>query len=246
MAGARPLKLTDFEALTFDVVGTLIDFETGILAALRPWLAAHGVAAGDEDLLAMVGAGDARHGAENPGETFTDALPAIFAAIAARWNVPAGDNDAEAFRDSVRDWPAFPDSRDALAYLRRHYTLVALTNAGRGSFEFMNAKLGDPFDAAVTADAVGAVKPDERMFRRALDELAAMGIAKERILHTAQSQYHDIVPAKALGLATMWVHRRHDRPGWGASPPPRARVEPDFTVPSMADFVARHRALVGD
>ncbi len=236
------MRLTDFEALTFDVVGTLIDFETGVLAALRPWLAAHGVAADDEDLLAMVGAGDARHGAEAPGETFTDALPAIFADIAARWDVPSSHADAEAFRDSVPDWPAFPDSREALAYLRRHYTLVAVTNADRRAFEIMNDKLGDPFHAAVTADAVGAVKPDERMFRRALDALAAMGVSKERILHTAQSQYHDIVPAKALGLATMWIHRRHDRPGWGASPPPGAEAEPDFTATSMADFVARHRA----
>ena len=78
---------------------------------------------------------------------------------------------------------------------------------------------------------MGAYKPSTRNFEVAFERI---GLPRERILHVAQSLFHDHVPAKGLGMTTVWIDRRHDRPGSGATPPADAR--PDLAVPSMAAF----------
>ena len=93
-----------------------------------------------------------------------------------------------------------------------------------------------------TAEDGGSYKPDPGNFRYMLDRLAKMGIAKSDILHTAQSLYHDIAPAKRLGLATNWINRRHGKPGTGATPP--AEAEADFAHKTLAEFVERHKAAL--
>ena len=139
---------------------------------------------------------------------------------------------------SVPDWPAFADSADALARLATRYKLVILSNVDRQSFAGSNARLGVRFDAIITAQDVGSYKPSPRNFDVLVATVSGLGVADGRLLHVAQSLFHDHVPARAIGLPTAWIDRRGQRAGWGATPPPGIPVKPDFTFPTMDAFAA--------
>jgi 2-haloalkanoic acid dehalogenase type II len=237
--------VTDFTTLTFDCYGTLIDWETGILAELRPWADAHGIRVSDEALLEAFGAAEARLERENPRLLYPEILEAALAVVAARWSVAPRPGEARRFGESVGRWPAFEDSPEALTYLKGHYKLVILSNVDHASFARSQERLGVVFDRVITAQDIGSYKPDLRNFRHALQDIrTTLGVQPRQVLHTAQSIFHDIVPAKAVGLATMWINRRRGREGWGATPPPAAAGEatrPDFEVASLAEFAALHR-----
>ena len=236
------MRLGDFSALTFDCYGTLIDWEAGILTALRPWTAGQRVEVDDEELLAAFGRAEARREAAEPAAPYPRILAGVLDDLAEEFGAAASREETEAFGGSVKDWPAFPDSAAALAYLRRHYRLVIVSNVDRASFRHSNDRLGVTFDAVVTAEDAGAYKPAPNHFELALVRLAEMGVAKDRVLHVAQSLYHDHVPAKRLGLATMWVNRRGDRgQGGGATPAVPAPVTPDGEVPTLAALADLHR-----
>jgi 2-haloacid dehalogenase len=226
------LDFSAFDGLTFDCYGTLIDWEAGILAGLRPALAA---GAGDptDDLVLEV-YGRAEASAESgPYRRYRVILSSCFRDVCEHFHVPTGAGAAEAFGGSVADWPAFPDSADALRRLQTRYRLGVITNCDDDLFAASNQRLGVTFDWVVTAQAVGSYKPDPRNFEAAF---AAIGLPRARILHVAQSLFHDHVPAKALGLSTVWIDRRHDRPGFGATLP--ATVTPDAVFPDMATFAS--------
>lgn len=233
-------RVTDFEVLTFDCYGTLIDWERGILAAIRPWMARHGITADDNATLELFGTCESAAEAAAPDLIYPEILARSLKAMAAHWGKSATDADAAAFGASVPDWPAFPDSAEALQYLKRHYKLVILSNVDRQSFAASNRKLGVEFDAICTAQDIGSYKPSPRNFAYLLEKLGAMGIAKEKILHTAQSLFHDHVPATKAGLATCWIDRRHAVEGWGATPA-ADRPAVDFHLTSMADLVRKHQ-----
>jgi 2-haloacid dehalogenase len=221
-----------FEALTFDCYGTLIDWETGLAEAFRPVLRAHGVEAGDEDVIARY----ARHEAAaeaGPYLRYRDVLAAGLLGVAGELGVQPTAVEVEAFSRSVADWPAFPDSAAALARLADRFRLGVITNCDDDLFAASNRRLGVAFDWIVTAEQVGSYKPDERNFHVAFERL---GLPRERILHVAQSLYHDHVTAKRLGLTTVWIDRRGGRAGSGASPD--AEAAPDATFPDMASFAA--------
>src|SRR5690242_6467354 len=121
------LDLDHFDVLTFDCYGTLIDWETGLLGAMHPILAAHGVTADDEDLLERY----ARHEAGLEDGTYLpyrEVLSRGLAGVAAELGVTPTAEELASFGCSVVDWPAFPDSAAALARLRTRYRLVAITN----------------------------------------------------------------------------------------------------------------------
>ncbi len=222
------LDFDGFDALTFDCYGTLIDWEAGLLAAMRPILAAHGVVATDEELLERY----ARHEAAleaGPYLRYRDVLARGLAGVAAELGATPTEEELAAFGGSVAAWPAFADSADALGRLKGRFRLAVITNCDDDLFAASNRRLGVTFDEVLTAQQLGSYKPDPRNFHAAFDRL---GLPRERILHVAQSLFHDHVPAKALGMTTVWVNRRHDRPGPGATPPAEAR--PDLVVPDMA------------
>ncbi len=222
------LDLSRFDALTFDCYGTLIDWESGIVAAMCPVLARSGVDVPDEALLEAY----ARHEAgieEGPYRRYRDVLGLALRGVAADLGATVTDEDAAAFGGSVPDWPAFPDSAAALAALHGRYRLGVLTNCDDDLFAGSSRRLGEPFDLVVTAQQVGAYKPSHRGFEIVFDRI---GVPRDRILHVAQSLFHDHVPAKELGLATVWVNRRHGWAGSGATPP--AEAVPDLEVPDMA------------
>ena len=213
------IDVQGIRALTFDVVGTLIDFETGILNCVR----SVGEGPDDEAVLAAFGA------AEGLQQQLTPEMP--FAAMLDRGAGPSP------LRRSTHGWPAVPDAVEALRDLHGRFRLMAVTNTDRASLTSMSATLGEPFDDGLTVDEVGVNKPDPRFFEMALARLAAVGIGRDEVLHVAQSQYHDIGAAHRLGLATCWVQRRRGREGFGATPAPADVTEPDLHVGSMAEVV---------
>jgi 2-haloalkanoic acid dehalogenase type II len=229
------LDYRGFDALTFDCYGTLIDWEAGILAGLRPILAAHGADATDDELLEAYAASEARL-ESGPYLPYRTILAASARAVGRGLGVEVTDDEAAGFGGSVRDWPAFDDSTRSLKLLRRRFKLGVLTNCDDELFAASNRRLGVEFDWVLTAQQLGAYKPNPHNFEALRERLHASGIAASRILHVAQSLYHDHAPAKKLGFHTVWIDRRHDRPGAGATPP--ADAHPDATFPSMAAFAA--------
>jgi 2-haloacid dehalogenase len=221
-----------FEALTFDCYGTLIDWEAGLTAAFRTVLDAHGIEADGEDVLTRY----ARHEAAaeaGPYRRYRDVLATGLRGVAGELGIEPTPAELEAFGGSVADWPAFPDSAAALARLQQRYRLGVITNCDDDLFAASNLRLGVDFDWVVTAQQVGAYKPNEAGFLAAFER---MGLPRERILHVAQSLFHDHVPAKRLGLSTVWIDRRRGLSGSGATPP--ADATPDATYPDMASFAA--------
>ena len=234
-------SLSEFELLSFDCYGTLIDWESGIWAALQP-LASR--AAGDpqrDHWLARFGFHEHRLQRARPDRPYPELLGDVHAALAREFGVGSDAALDRAFGRSVPDWPAFDDSAAALRILQRHYRLVILSNVDRASFAGSAARLGVRFDAVYTAEEIGSYKPDPRNFEYLLEQLRSdFGLGKEAILHTAQSLLHDHVPARAFGLANCWIDRqRLSRGGsWGATAGIAERPEVDFLYFSLGEFAA--------
>jgi 2-haloacid dehalogenase len=221
------LDFDRFTHLTFDCYGTLIDWERGILAALRPVLDRHAIALSDDQALEYFG--ELESAAERgPYRRYRDVLATVMDGFGARLGFAPSADERAALAASVGDWPPFPDTVAALQTLARRFRLVILSNIDDDLFAGSAKRLGVTFAAVITAEQIGSYKPDPQNFRTLIERL---DIAPERILHVAQSLFHDIAPASALGLTTVWVNRRHDRPGSGATPPATAR--PDLEVPDM-------------
>jgi 2-haloacid dehalogenase len=231
-----PMNLADFEALSFDCYGTLIDWETGILAVLRPWADARGSKLSDEELLGAFSVHEAAAEVATPTDLYPQILASSMRSLGTELGIPVTAPEADAFGRSVPDWPAFPDSADALERLGRRYKLIILSNVDRASFAGSNRRLNGKFASILTAQDIGSYKPSPRNFEALLLEAERLGIPKGKLLHVAQSLFHDHVPAKAAGLPTVWINRRHGRPGSGATPEPETPVTPDWTFPSMAAF----------
>ena len=232
------MKITDFEAVSFDCYGTLIDWEAGIAAVLSPWARSRGLLLDDEALLTAYGQHEARAEVTDPEALYPDILARSFTALGQQLGANVSPQDAQRLAVSVPDWPAFDDSHAALASLGRHFQLIILSNVDRESFAGSSRQLGVSFDSVLTAQDIGSYKPSPRNFDALLTEATRRGVGEGKLLHVAQSLFHDHVPAKRAGLPTAWINRRHDRPGWGATPAPAAGVTPDWEFPSMAAFAA--------
>jgi 2-haloacid dehalogenase len=228
------IDLGAFEALTFDTYGTLIDWERGLLDAFQPVLAAHPVEVADERLLELY----ARHEAELEAGvylTYREVLATALRRVCADLGVDPDDDAVAAFAGSVPSWPAFPDSAAALRRLATRYRLGVITNCDDDLFAGSSRRLGVHFEWVVTAQQARCYKPRLRNFELAFDRI---DVPRERILHVAQSLFHDHVPAKSLGMTSVWIDRRHGRPGSGATPP--AQAAPDLVLPdlrALADLV---------
>jgi 2-haloacid dehalogenase len=221
-----------FDALTFDCYGTLIDWETGLSAAIRTLLGPRGVDADQEPLLEAY----ARYEAEAerpPYRTYREVLAYAGRGVAATFGAEPTEAAVATFSGSVVDWPAFPDSAAALARLKTRFRLGVLTNCDDDLFAASNRRLGVGFEWVVTAEQARGYKPAVANFELLFERV---GLPHDRILHVAQSLYHDHVPARALGLSSIWIDRRHDRPGAGATLP--ADASPSLTFPDMAAFAA--------
>jgi putative hydrolase of the HAD superfamily len=221
-----------FKVLTFDVVGTLIDFERGIVDYIRKVAGPTAERIGEDAILEAY----RRSRAAPEAGWYPDDLVRVYADMARELGLPATTGAGEGLRDSIRDWPAFPDSVAALARLHRRWRLVAMTNARRWSLEHMSRTLGDPFDDAVTVDEARCEKPDPCFFAFARGRLSTAGYRLEDILHVAQSQHHDIGVARRLGYKVCWIERRKGQKGFGGSPVPAALTMPDFHFATLAEL----------
>ncbi len=236
------MKLTDFSTLTFDCYGTLIDWETGMIENLAPLTSQVGRELSRDEILDAHGRYESEQQANTPSMNYRQILSIVYMMLGAEWGVPVDNAAAATYGNSVEKWPAFPDSAEALTYLKQHYKLVILSNVDRDSFAASNTKLGVTFDAIVTAEDVGSYKPAIQNFDYLLRELSDVGIEKTDVLHTAESLFHDHTPANQVGLATSWIHRRHEQKGSGATRPVPDMPNIDFRFTSMQAMADAHAA----
>ena len=217
--------------LTFDCYGTLIDWESGILASVQPLLARHGVRATDDHLLQLYGELEplAEHGPYRP---YRDVLTTVLHGMGERLGFQPTALEAAHFADAVGAWPPFADTPIALQALKRTFKLAIISNVDDDLFARTQQHLGVDFNWVITAQQVGSYKPSLHNFHQAL---ARIGLPPAQVLHVAQSLFHDHVPAKQIGLDTVWVNRRRNKTGAGATPP--AQAHPDLEVPDLAPLV---------
>ncbi|MBX3002199.1 MAG: haloacid dehalogenase type II [Caldilineaceae bacterium] len=231
------MNFNQFTHLTFDCYGTLIDWERGILAALTPLIEGRGLPVDPAQILRLYAKYEAAEEA-GPYKRYGDVLRGVMDGIAAEFGFTPSEDERNALAESVGNWPAFPDSAEALAALKTRHKLVILSNIDDAMFARSNRHLGVEFDEIITAQQVGSYKPSRRNFQVALERLGAQ---RTQILHVAQSLFHDHVPAKELGFTTVWVNRPSILPGTGVSLP--VDVTPDFEVADMASLV---REMMGN
>lgn len=224
--------LTAFGYVTFDVVGTLIDFEGAITAGLQAIATCAGVTVDPETALEIY-----RRARYEPGALrFPDDLGRCYGRIAAALGLPDTPENRAFMIETVGRARPFPDSAEAMARLGRHYRLIAMTNARRWAFLNYDASLGHPFWASFTTDETGTEKPDPAFFHQVFAHVEAAGGHKDDILHTAQSQHHDIGISRALGMTNAWIQRRHAQPGYGGTIEPKEFTRPDYHFHALIEL----------
>ena len=236
------MQLTDFKVLTFDCYGTLIDWESGMIAALGPLTSRVRPTLSRNAILEAHARAESMQQRCTPAKNYRDILATVYKRLAEEWGVSVTWEECQSYGRSIGDWPAFPDSTAALAYLKQHFKLVILSNVDNASFASSNAKLAVTFDAIYVAEDIGTYKPDSRNFDYMVENLARLDVKKSEILHTAESLFHDHAPANTAGLASAWIHRRHADEGFGATMNPGAMPRYDFRFHSLADMAAAHQA----
>jgi 2-haloacid dehalogenase len=231
------MEFSRITTISFDCYGTLIDWESGILPVLRAVLASHGQSLSDAAILELYGEFEAE-AESGPYQNYRNVLQAVVRAFADRFRFQASSADIQSLDESVRAWPPFPDTVAALGELRKRYKLVVISNIDDDLFAETRKRLGVEFNAVITAEQARSYKPSLNNFQMALKTLA---ISTDRLLHAAQSVYHDVVPARSLGISTAWVNRKSARPGIGAvrtSAAPASEKRPDLEVPDLATLAA--------
>lgn len=227
-------RFDQFQALSFDCFGTLIDWETGLSNAFQPWAATHRIDASAGQLVDAFAQHENVVQAETPTMLYPDVLAESLRRVASSFHADVSDEELAEFGSSVGAWPAFADSAVSLQRLAGRFKLIILSNVDRQSFAAANRRLGVHFDLVVTAQDVGAYKPSPTSFPMLIDRLGSIGIDQSQLLHVAQSLFHDHGPAQQVGLPSVWIDRRHDKAGLGATPASTAQV--DWRYVSMSAF----------
>jgi 2-haloalkanoic acid dehalogenase type II len=229
------MQFSDFDALSFDCYGTLIDWESGIFNAMLPFADRAGLTLDREAALVAVAEEESAAQAATPWKLYPHLLEDIFPGLARRLGGEATVEEAYAFGQSVPNWPAFPDSVEALGRLKQRFKLVILSNVDVAGFIASAKRLEVPFDYVFTAQEVGSYKPNPQNFTHMLDKLDRAGVAKPKLLHVAQSLFHDHQIATTQGLATCWIDRREGT-GWGATKEIPNLPTTDWRFPTLAAF----------
>ena len=228
------LDLDSFRALTFDCYGTLINWEAGILSALRPTFSNRGIDVSDDLLLEAYGAIEAQL-ESGPWKPYRQILRECVAGLGLRYNFSPTALEMDALPASLPFWPAFPDTIGALGRLKPKYKLAIISNTDDDLFSATARNLGIEFDYVITAEQCRSYKPSHNNFLTALERI---GLPREQVLHVAQSIYHDVVPTRALGIGSVWVNRRKGLLGSGATLPAEGRPDLEVTdLQSLADLL---------
>jgi 2-haloacid dehalogenase len=231
------LELNQFEAISFDCYGTLIDWERGILPALKKLLSNREIDFSDDGTLELFAEFESElENEQRDYIRYREVLQQLVQKIGQRFNFEPTETESgteiNCLVDSLKNWQPFPDTVAALAALKQKYKLAVISNIDDDLFASTAKHLKVEFDWVITAEKVRSYKPSTRNFEIALE---TMGIAPEKLLHVAQSLYHDIVPAASMGISTVWVNRRQDKTGFGATLP--ASGKPDLEVPDLKTLV---------
>ena len=223
-----------YRALSFDCYGTLIDWETGIVNALQPWSAWRGVDRSSNELLELYAEHESNIEAEHPAMRYPEVLAEVLRRLATSLDLDCSDAECAEFGASVAAWPAFGDTARALRRLTERYRLIIVSNVDRASFARSNRRLGVEFDLVITAEDVGSYKPARGHFDALFEQLPTLGVERRELLHVAQSLFHDHEPAQRLDLPSVWIDRRHDRDGSGATR--HTDVDVAMRYRSLAEF----------
>lgn len=234
------INLTDYDALTFDVYGTLIDWEPTIVSMFHSTADQYGVQLSDEQLLLEFDKARAELQRRRPALLYPDVLRNAYAQFCETYHIPENAQEREVYANAVMLWPTFDDTRASLDYLCRHFKIGLLSNIDNQSIQYSARKLGIAADVVITAEKVGAYKPDHAHFHAGFEAFNALGIPKERILHVGQSLRADVIPANQLGLANVWI----TRPGrsLGSRPEDAVGAKPDLTLHSLHELALYHQA----
>jgi len=226
------LDFARFEVLTFDCYGTLINWEEGILRCLHRVLAAHGKDTDDATILRLYGDFEA-NAEQGEYRRYREVLQSVMRQFGEQLGFAPTDQEANSLPESMKNWQPWPDTVNALRQLRSGFRLAIVSNVDDDLFAATLPQLGAEFDQIITAQQAGAYKPSLKIFELALSRI---GTPAHRVLHVGQSLYHDVLPAQALGLATVWVNRTSARSGVGAVKAAEGR--PDLEVASLAELAA--------
>lgn len=226
-----PMSFSQFKVLTFDVVGTLIDFETGVLGSIRKIAGRAAAELSDDQIFASY-----KRGRDAHPERSSEVMFNVYRFLAHELKLPGDDTACDTFQLAALRWQPFSDSADALKRLRTKFRLVAMTNADRVALSAYAHALGNPFDDTVCADETGVAKPNPEFFAYNKGRQSAFGYKQSDILHVAQSQHHDIGIARKLGYKVCWIERRQGMVGFGGTPEVASITKPDFHFPTMKAF----------
>jgi len=233
------MSFEHFKVLTFDVVGTLIDFEKGVLDSVRRVGGPAAQSLTDDQIFEPYIRGRAAHAGRS-----SEVMGQVYLYLAKELGLKQEGSAADMFQLEALRWQPFADTNEALKRLRKHFRLVAMTNVDRVSLSSYAQAMNDPFDDSVCSDDTGVDKPDPQFFSYNRGRQAAHGFKQKDILHVAQSQYHDIGVARDLGYSVCWIERRQGMVGYGATPVPYEVTKPDFhfsTLKALADAVEASR-----
>jgi 2-haloacid dehalogenase len=221
------LNFAQFRLVSFDCYGTLIDWETGIFSALQPILASHAKTISGAELLRLYS--ELESEAER-GEfrSYREVLQSVVRGFGERLEFIPTDSQTRSLPDSLSNWQPFPDTIAALGRLKTHYELAVISNVDDELFAPTARRLQVPFDYVITAQQARAYKPSSQIFNLAQRRT---GVDPGQWLHVAQSVYHDVIPARSLGISTVWVNRPSSRPGSGAAK--SASGQPDLELPDL-------------
>ncbi|MEG4443877.1 haloacid dehalogenase type II [Microcoleus sp. AT9_B5] len=226
------LEFNQFEVVSFDCYGTLIDWERGILPALKQLLSNREIDFSDEGILELFAEFESELENQNNYIRYRDILQKVVKKFGQKFDFAPTETERNCLVDSVKNWQPFPDTVAALSALKQKYKLAVISNIDDDLFAGTAKHLKVELDWLITAEQVRSYKPSTRNFEIALE---TMGIAPAKLLHVAQSVYHDIVPAASMGISTVWVNRRHDKTGFGATLP--ASGKPDLEVRDLKTLV---------
>lgn len=220
------LDFSRFEYLSFDCYGTLIDWESGILGYLQPLLRSKGCLVSDEQILNLYSEFEPRQ-QEAPYRSYREVLNSVVLDFSREFHIQVSEEEADGLANSIREWEPFPDTVPALVRLKSRYKLAVLSNIDDDLLALTAPNLRVELDCVVTAQQAQSYKPSLRNFEMLLDRL---GVERGRLLHVAESLYHDVVPARRLGIAAVWVNRRR---GKAAAATRLVSAHPDLEVPTV-------------
>ena len=225
------LNFNQFEVLSFDCYGTLINWESGIINALQPFFEKHNLQLSDSEILENYGKFESEI-QKSDFHNYKTVLQKVMESLADKFGISINLEDKTILVNSLKDWSPFPDTVEMLKNLKQKYKLAIISNIDDDLFSLSNEHLKMQFDWIVTAQQVQSYKPSLNNFLQAIKKI---GLPKDKILHVAQSIFHDIVPAKEIGLSTVWVNRRYNKKGFGATP--EAHAKPDIEIPDLKSLM---------